>query len=288
MSETQKLTSQHLIDTLNTANVLPHLPSAMIELQRALNNPDVSSKAIEDIIMKDSRLTVAILQTANTPKYSQGQRIDNLSEAIVRLGITEVNNIAHQVSLSGLKLGCKTIHTKGFLKNALLSAYIGKELARTLGAGLTSSNGFLCGLFHDMGLPLMDIFNPEGFAKIKTELTGDLTQQVSCERFHIGLSHPAVGGTLVKNWGFSNLIVMGIAGHHSPSKLDGQAADYAYLTYLAELGSRLKGFDYQYFNGGQNDLSQAEDALKHFGLDEEYYLNMVDDALETYQGSVVI
>ncbi len=285
---TQKLTSQHLIDTLNSSDLLPRLPSVMIELQRALQQPEISAKDIEDIIMKDSRLTVAILQTANTPKYSHNRQIDNLSEAIVRLGISEINNIAHQVSLSGLKIGCKTIQTKAFLKNALLSAYIAKELARAIGVGLNPNHAFLCGLFHDMGLALMDIFNPPNFAQLVPQLDDDLAQQVSCERFHIGLSHPAVAGTLVKNWGFAQEIVMGIAGHHSPAKLQGRDADYAYITYLAELGSRLKGFSFGYFNATQNQAAQAQNALAHFGLDEDYYLNLIDDAHEIYEGSVVI
>jgi HD-like signal output (HDOD) protein len=112
----QKLTSQHLIDTLSSSDLLPRLPSVMIELQRALQKPEISAKEIEDIIMKDSRLTVAILQTANTPKYSHNRQIDNLSEGIVRLGISEINNIAHQVSLSGLKIGGKQSRPKPFSK----------------------------------------------------------------------------------------------------------------------------------------------------------------------------
>jgi HD-like signal output (HDOD) protein len=139
-----------------------------------------------------------------------------------------------------------------------------------------------------MGLTLMDIFDPSTFAQLVPQLDDDLSQQVSCERFHIGLSHPAVAGTLVKNWGFAQEVVMGIAGHHSPTKLQGRDADYAHITYLAELGSRLKGFSFGYFSGAHNQPSQAQSALAHFGLDEDYYLNLIDDALDIYEGSVVI
>lgn len=288
MAQAAKLTSQQVIDTLEGHNLLPHLPSAMIELQRALQDPEVHGRQIEEIIMKDSRLTVAILQTANTAKFSNGQKISSLGEAISRLGITEINNIAYQASLSGLKLGCKTVNSKSFLKNALLTGYIAKDLAKTLSGGLTPSNAFLCGIFHDMGVPLMDVFCIESFNLTQSQLDQTLTQQVTIERYHFGFSHSAVGGTLIRNWEFPSEIIMGVAGHHTPNKLQGLEGDYAHLTFLAEFGSRLKGFDYRYFAAEAPDLDEAEASLDHFGLDMDYYLNLVDEALDTYEGSVVI
>jgi HD-like signal output (HDOD) protein len=96
--------SDQIIQHLKNLDKLPQLPMALLELQRALNDPNVRNSDLEQIIMKDPMLTLEIVRTSNTPKYNQGNKIQSLAEAISRLGMSEVENIGHQVSMSGFQV----------------------------------------------------------------------------------------------------------------------------------------------------------------------------------------
>ncbi|WP_044413852.1 HDOD domain-containing protein [Thiomicrospira microaerophila] len=280
-------TSDQVIQYLKAQDQLPQLPIALVELQRALNDPLVRNCDLEQIIMRDPMLTLEIVRTSNTPKYNQGSRIESLAEAISRLGMAEVENIGYQVSMSGFNVSSMVIHSARYLEHALLSGYIAKQLAGVVAQPVSPNLAFMCGIFHDIGVLLMASYDDKKLFDVKRANTQSMVSVINSERAIYGVLHPALGGTMLREWGLPRQVVMGVAGHHVPTKLKGEDGDYAKITFLAELGSRYKGKAYGYFPVYEVDLDQALLALSYFKMTLSDYTELLDQAEETYLGSVV-
>lgn len=279
--------SDQILQHLKNLDKLPQLPMALLELQRALNDPNVRNSDLEQIIMKDPMLTLEIVRTSNTPKYNQGNKIESLAEAISRLGMSEVENIGHQVSMSGFQVKSNLIKTANYLENALIAGYIAKHLAQAVDKAVNPNMAFMCGIFHDIGVLLMAAYDDDKLMLVKKANSSSMISVINNERSIYGVLHPALGGTMLREWGLQREVVMGVAGHHAPNKLQGVDGDYAKITFLAELGSRLKGKDYGYFSVRNVDPDQALATLSYFDLSLADYMALLDQAEETFKGSVV-
>jgi HD-like signal output (HDOD) protein len=237
--------------------------------------------------MKDPMLTLEIVKTSNTPRYNQGNRIESLAEAISRLGMGEVENIGHQVSMAGFQIKSSVVNTHEFMDNALLSGYIAKQLASQVEQAINSNLAFMCGIFHDMGVLLMAAYDDYKLQQVRKVNTSSMISVINNERTIYGVLHPALGGTMLREWGLAREVIMGVAGHHAPNKLKGQDGDYAKVTFLAELGARYKGKGYGYFSVRDVDLDQALSVLTYFNMTISDYIDQLDQAEEIYKGSVV-
>jgi PAS domain S-box-containing protein len=279
-------TSDELIQELKSQDMLPQLPAALIELQSALNDPRVRNCDLEQIIVKDPMLTLEIVKISNSLKYKQGLRIKSLAEAISRLGMSEVENIAYQVGMSGFHMKSNVINIQDFMENAIFSGYIAQKLANKVTCSINPNLAFICGIFHDIGVLLMAAYDDEGLDIVKQENNQNMGKVIENERAFYGVLHPALGGTMLREWGLQREVVMGVAGHHVPTKFKGVDGDYAKLTFLAELGSRYKGKGYGYFSVQEVELDQALSVLSYFNMTLSDYTDLLDQAEKDYNGSV--
>lgn len=76
--------------------------TAVLSVLAALQNPEISHQALEEIILSDSGLTYKILKLVNSAQLRRAESIDSIRHAIAMLGIRRVKNFASLMALSKL------------------------------------------------------------------------------------------------------------------------------------------------------------------------------------------
>lgn len=73
---------------------------AMMQLVQALQNPNITAREIEELIIKDPVLTFKVLRIVNSAAYSLVKKVESLSQAIVLLGNNQIKKWATLIALS--------------------------------------------------------------------------------------------------------------------------------------------------------------------------------------------
>jgi HD-like signal output (HDOD) protein len=134
---------------------LPMLEQVVQEVMQLCNAPDTDAAEMARVLYRDPSMAGNVLKVANSPLYRARAAITSLQDAVARLGMQKVTAISLMVSTRS-----KVFRSKRYLnlvesmwKQALATACFARELARLLSQDVESS--FLCGLFHNIGGPLV-------------------------------------------------------------------------------------------------------------------------------------
>lgn len=261
---------------------LPHFPEALIKLERAIaNDENLQIEDVAEFVAQDPRMVAGLIELANSARYSMGTQIHDLSEAIMRIGLRDVRNLAHAINFQTSFKRKPPFSDAHYLKHALLSALVAQELAQ--GLKLDPSLAFLCSLMRDIGIYLLAMDDRDKYLEVIKKTDYDISKLPLAENDVFGTYHPLMGARLLQQWNFPVEVIMGVAFHHNPEKVDKKYQPYAYLTYLAELGVFRLGFD-----NGVADITDDErehpsesvmKALAYFELPLNQYDELSQKAL---------
>lgn len=132
---------------------LPVFNTVALELQEALNG-DIGMKEVEELVLKDQALASELLRVANSAFFSGLAKLDNIRQALVRLGSKQVLNVVMVASQR------QAFHADNAMledtmaelwRHASASAGGCRWLANRLGLRAEAETAFLCGLLHDLG-----------------------------------------------------------------------------------------------------------------------------------------
>lgn len=201
MSEPIKLSKQaqdvaiHLAELLKGKTIeVPMLPDVASRVLSLSNSQDSDAGQLAKLIQSDQALAGHVMRIANSAAYSPNSSLVSLQQAIARLGMGLISEIALAASVNA-----KLFKAPGYEKrivdiwvHALATALWGKEVARVAKKNVEAS--FLCGLLHSIGRPviLQSIAEYSGQKKLViTEQESLLLEQ----RFHV-----LFGSQIVDKW----------------------------------------------------------------------------------------
>ena len=143
---------------------VPMLPEVANKALRLTQDPDSTAAAMANLIQSDQSLAAHVMRIANSVAYTPLANLVSLQQAVARLGMGVMSEIALSASV-----GAKLFNTPGY------EAYIAKQWQHALATGLwakeiaraTRSNvevAFLAGLLHSIGRPavlqtVLDLIN---------------------------------------------------------------------------------------------------------------------------------
>jgi HD-like signal output (HDOD) protein len=143
---------------------VPMLPEVANKALRLTQDPDSTAAAMANLIQSDQSLAAHVMRIANSVAYTPLAILVSLQQAVARLGMGVMSEIALSASV-----GAKLFNTPGY------EAYIAKQWQHALATGLwakeiaraTRSNvevAFLAGLLHSIGRPavlqtVLDLIN---------------------------------------------------------------------------------------------------------------------------------
>ncbi len=206
---------------------LPLLPKVVSDVLALANDPDSTAHQLSELIHRDQALAAHILRVGNSAAYGGRGRITSLQQAVTRLGMRVLAEIAITLGVVGV------FKVRGFeneiaqmWNHSLASAAYAKEIARTMRHNVEAA--FLDGLLHGIGRPVvLPVIN-----KIAKNLNIDLPRE---DVFRlIGAFHTKVGVGLARAWKLPSHVEQSVAYHGRWRQAPGRAL-HAQITCLAAL-----------------------------------------------------
>ncbi|WP_029897341.1 sensor domain-containing diguanylate cyclase [Desulfohalovibrio reitneri] len=258
--QTELFTS--LNDCLQKA--FPPVTTRLIQ-EAVKDKPDFA--ALAEVIRMDPVLAAAVLGLVNSPFYSLSQRCTDLQRAAVVLGSKEILKLALSVSFhKNLSDVARTRDKDSYATWRVIvwSAIAAELLAERLAPG-QADQAYLCALFKDLSLLLMDCAAPDLFPGSGGNVLVCLRpNQLDEERELLGVEHPELTNQILSKLGMAPESCPAIPHHHDYENLDRhdpmtQAVILATCWSEAELSSAADPFP----------VLRVDQLLKaHVGLDE--------------------
>ena len=192
-----------------TASIPPY-PAVALRVQKAMSQPDFGLDEVAHLVGADAALAADVLRCANSSMYRRGSPVTSLTQAITRIGATQVMRL---LLASGLAVHANGPGPLASLRrlvwiDGLASAAICQELARQ--RGLRHEEAFALGLLHDFGR-VVACGTLEALLA-KRPLAGPFPEEAwtgVVDRLHV-----PVGLAMAARWQLGPLVTEVIGGHH--------------------------------------------------------------------------
>ncbi len=179
---------------------VPMLPEVARKVILVVNDPESDALQLSKIIQSDQTMAAHVLRIANSPAYAASGNIISLQQAISRLGMQTMAEVAIAATVNA-----KMFNAPGFedriqrIWNAsLMTGLWSKEVARLTRRNVEAA--FLCGLLHNIGRPMLLQWLSESHG----ELTVD--EKLAVEEFLYIDANKAV----MQAWGLPEPVMVGV------------------------------------------------------------------------------
>ncbi len=133
---------------------VPMLPEVASKVIRITNDPNSDANALAKLIQSDQTLAGHVMRIANSALYSPSASLVSLQQAITRLGMRSIADIALAASVNSKMFNAPGYekHIQTELHFSLMAGLWAKEIARVCRRNVEAA--FLAGLLHDIGRPV--------------------------------------------------------------------------------------------------------------------------------------
>lgn len=229
---------------------LPPLPISVVRLSELVGNTQAALSEYIKIIELDPVLTSSVLRWANSSwSHAQGV-IDNVQNAVVRLGTENIIKLAvgHHMMASIRKTAkgfdpAEDLLWKHSMATAIAMEVLKAELPYTLPA-----SSFAVAVIHDIGKLIIARNQYDGhyYSAIKNKMQQDAVTELEAENELLGWDHVAAGIQVMEQWGLPDPMIEAVSLHHEPGDESNPLADALYLAnrLVNHLGMNTSGFEH--------------------------------------------
>lgn len=203
-------------DLLQNIDRMDPLPITVQRLVTLLGEEMVSPREVASVIEYDQAIAAALLRVANSPVMGSRIKIDRVGDAVMRLGVDQILEIAlgshyRQISSS---VAMYDLSEDDLWLHGALSSVAAKEIARTCTTMKIPPVASIAALTHDIGkLILVRYVDVDMEAVLKVSREQEITF-VEAEEELLGFNHAEVGGAIAEKWSFPEEVRDAIARHH--------------------------------------------------------------------------
>lgn len=225
--------AQSLLKKYKKFKTLPHLA---IRLSQLISNEHSTVYQLEEVIRLDPTLVLRLMRLVNSPYYGLHQKVDNISRAVIFVGM---RNLRNMIVIEALKDIFKNppdeqIFSRKQLWLHCAAVSICCQMISERIFGINGEDAFLCGILHDVGMIVEDQVEHDLFIRACKAYHAESKPFSECEKEIIGTDHCMVGYLLARDWELPPEVQLGIKQHHliseniSSSRLIGiiQLAEY--------------------------------------------------------------
>ncbi|HET6279736.1 MAG TPA: HDOD domain-containing protein [Polyangia bacterium] len=206
---------------------LPLLPQVASQVVSLAGSDKADAGQLSGLIHRDPALAGHVLRIANSPAYMPKMPIVSLQQAVARLGLNLVTEIALAASMqSGIfRVPGYEAVLKQLWRHSLASGAFAKEIARVRRSNVESA--FLSGLLHAVGKPAL--------LQLCTDLAKSLRVELAKPDVFALLDehHAQVGILIAQKWGLPKPVTAAIAHYADYKAADAFSSD-AMITCLAD------------------------------------------------------
>jgi putative nucleotidyltransferase with HDIG domain len=197
---------------------LPPAPRVLLELLEQLGRPNVDASRIEELIKYDPALTASVLLLCNSAALAAATPVENLDEAIVRLGFQQLYSLVAVASIArGLsrRPRVQKATQNDLWSHSLVAAVAAQAIARDVGED--DKLAFTAALLHDLGKLILTDALEQGYSKLCHDVQTARSSLFCAELTAFGVQHAQIGGRVLERWGFPGSLVAAVCFHHDPA-----------------------------------------------------------------------
>ena len=206
------------IDELKATGKLPSPTGVAFAILRLTHNENTSIQEITHVLQTDPALTGQILKYANSAHVGVRRPAVALSDAVVRLGLRTVRQLALGFSLLSNYRGgpCKAFDYQDFWSRSLATAIAVQALGRHTNIA-PPDESFACGLLSQIGRLALATVHPERYGKVLLAWRGGPIEELCrLERERFAIDHVELTAALLDDWGLPDLYVAAVRYHETP------------------------------------------------------------------------
>ncbi len=196
---------------------LPPFPEVATKVLELSRDDNAGAADFARAISRDPALTASVIRAGNSAAMAAQREIDTLPDAIMRLGMRFVRDIVVSQCLPAVQRGGSHPVMKQLWVRSISSALTMRALGMTTRQADPEVH-FLAGLFHDLGRQQLLLAFPREYGVLAKDHSAE---GADFERRFFGLDHTEVGGAILENWQFDDVLCQVARCHHQdPEVLD--------------------------------------------------------------------
>lgn len=249
---------------------------AILELCR---KDDATIAEVARIAQTDPALASRLIRQANSAAHGATRPVASVTEAIMRLGMGTVRNLALGFSLVDQYQNgpCGQFDYQGFWSHSLLMGLAMQRFSNMTGAG-SSEELFACGLLAQVGRLSLATVYPMEYGRLLDCQDGAVRNLVALEQEHLQTDHNELTAALLGEWGIPGALIEPIYHHEEPERSGFSPGSRPYqLVHLFYLARRVADLGL----AGENERNACTAELLllggKIGLDAEQLGATVDD-----------
>lgn len=232
---------------LKTIENVPTLPSVFFKLEKLLGDPKISIKSVVAVIEEDPPIVAKILQRINSGYYFFSKEINNIQQAIVLLGATEIRTLIAQLGVMEIFEGIADspyFNFDKFWQHSSSTAHIAVAMCKHLGVNF-NNNEFTASLLHDFGRLILCLYFYEIYQKVFRYSAERKISLLMAEKRMLNVTHTEVGGWLAQNWDLPEAVAEVIIFHHEVTIPDVQQHPLRAIVCVSDMLAGIWGYGLQ-------------------------------------------
>ena len=209
---------------------LPPMPATAAQVMQLCQQEDTDAAKLSSVIHGDQTIASNVLRVANSAAYMGQVPCSSLQQAVSRLGMQSITEIALAVSVRSRMFAneqCADL-LASLWQHSVLTGFFTKEIARMRRRNVEIA--FLCGLLHDVGKALL-LNNVDKAAGSSSLSAAELHHAVHEH-------HVDAGVLLAEEWKLPDQVRESVACHHQVD----QAKSFADMAMTVCLADQLSHF----------------------------------------------
>ena len=252
---------------------LPPLPRVALQTMKLVEDQNSSASDLVELISQDQALASRILRLANSAFYGVRATVDTLSKAIVTQGWGQVQSLV-LVAACQSQHRSTTFSDQALWDHALAVSQVARKVALKCRYPKVDEAS-TAGLMHDIGKVVMDRHLGEEYKQVVDLVHNEGLNFIAAEHKVIGVTHPEVGGIVIRKWNLPPSLAETVILHHNPesAKVDTTLCAIVSLanSICVKQGIGLESFP-------DMDL-QTLNFTSMLSLDEEQVSDLLDETL---------
>ena len=240
------LTYDEVYERVNALTELATLAGSITSILNVTRDPARSAKDLAVVVSRDPALTTKLIQTVNSCFYSLQRTVDTVEDAVVILGMAEVERLGIAVSLvhhfsSRSKVG-KALNQ--LWTHSLVCGIVAETIVDVFKIHTEESPEvfFMAALLHDIGKAVIwQAFPYQARAILQIMEDENLPVHEAEREILGGATHCIIGAWASEQWNLPLSIVHTIQMHHTPQSAPGDGA-FVKVIYLADAFCYEAGF----------------------------------------------
>jgi len=198
---------------------LPTIPAIAQQILKLIHDERTSVDKLSGIIENDPPITAKILSVANSAYFGYKTTTKTIHNAILRIGFTNVKDIAVGVSLMTVFEekggGPKAFDYQRIFNHSVTVGAVAQLISKDLKLKF-SDEIFMNGILHDLGYLVLNKYFPDTYMQV-LGVFEKIKDLLGAEKAVFDFTHADIGAWLAEKWKLPEGVLDTVLYHHKPS-----------------------------------------------------------------------